>query len=68
MGCEPYFVELDLEFIRETDEAIFVTDSVREVWLPKSVCCLPHDFEHAVNGDVVTIQVAEFMAIEKELI
>jgi len=66
-GSVSPLVEIDVEYITETDDAIMVTDSVREVWIPKSFLI---DFwhENLKNGDCITIEIPEWMAQEKELI
>lgn len=59
-------VELDLEVIAETDEAIMVRDGDgTQAWLPKSQIQQPEGYE---NCQCQTIEVPEWLAIKEGLV
>lgn len=56
-------VDLDLNLITETKEAILVSDGKREAWLPKSQI----EYEPDGKGSVM-VTLPEWMAVQKELV
>lgn len=57
-------LELSCQKKYETEKAILVLNlKDKEVWIPKSQIEVDHE-----TGDVVDIQIPEWLAIEKELI
>ena len=58
-------VEVEGAVSRKTDEAMLFTDGVREVWLPLSQLSYDHTVE---AGDLVVLEMPEWLAYEKRLI
>lgn len=60
------YEELNVEFIHETEEAVLIDDDNNKIWLPKSQL---NEFDEDIHekGDYITIKVAEWLAIQKEL-
>jgi len=58
-------VEIHGTIIHETEESILLTDGDSEVWLPLSL--IEYDYNCGV-GDMVVIEVPEWMAIDKNLV
>lgn len=56
-------VDLDLNLITETKEAILVSDGKREAWLPK----MQVDYEPDGKGGVV-VTLPTWMAVQKDLV
>lgn len=61
-----YIYEFPLEFVRETERAICVTDGDSQFWLPKSQ--LESEWDGAEVGEIVEVAIPEWLAIEKEMI
>lgn len=58
--------DIDVEILRETNMAIFVSNGDMEAWIPKSqIIDSDENFE---IGTSITITIPEWLAIEKELI
>lgn len=57
-------VDLSLNLITETKEAILVSDGKREAWLPKSQI----EYEVGKDGIDVTVTLPAWMATQKELV
>ena len=58
--------EISCELITETDSAILIDDGGTRIWLPKSqITGLRGD---ETRGDVLEIQIPEWLAIAKDLI
>ena len=57
-------VEVDVKILLETKEALLVFDGDNEVWLPKSQ--IEYDFFE--KGKEITIEIPEWIAIEKGLV
>jgi len=56
----------DLTFVRSTDAAILVRDpDESEIWLPQSQIEWPEDVD---RGDILTVTMPEWLAIDKGLI
>jgi hypothetical protein len=62
-------VDVDsLEIIHETESAFLLDDGYEEVWIPKSQIHNIQDFAHVEIGDVVNIEIPEWLAEDKGLI
>jgi len=58
-------VEIDCEIIHRTDNAVLIEIGTDEYWLPKSkISCV----EGVENFELTTIEVEEWLAIEKGLV
>jgi hypothetical protein len=66
------FVEVTIEFIKQTNLAVLVTDQDVETWIPKSQIRDEHDylidFTDNKKGDIVNIRIPEWLAMDKGLI
>lgn len=61
---EGNLVEIPCEQIGATRDALKITDGTKEVWLPKSQIT-EKEYD---DGELVTIYIPEWLAIEKELV
>lgn len=59
-------IELAVEFVRQTDAAICVTDGGEEIWLPKSQ--VTYDEDKLAKSKCFEIELPEWLAEEKGLI
>jgi hypothetical protein len=59
-------IDLDVEFVHATLQAICVTDGGKDVWIPKSV--VEYDADKAQKGKVITITLPERWALDKGLL
>lgn len=61
---DKYLVEIDVDQISGTRDAIFISNGSQEAWIPKSqITDLERD-----NGKLISIIIPEWLAIEKELV
>jgi hypothetical protein len=61
-------VEIDVELIAVTDMAVFVDEGKEDpVWIPKSQT-QNEDIDEMQIGDTFTLEIPEWLALEKELI
>ena len=65
MGNYDVFAEIVVEIKGETDMAFLVSDGDTQVWIPKSQIENPED---CILGKTSTIEIPEWLALEKELI
>jgi len=63
-------VEITVEILIQTPDAVFVSDGNREEWIPKSLITNPewNDWEEIEAGNTIAIQIPEWVAVEKELV
>lgn len=59
------YIDFDVEVLHETDQAVWVSDGINEVWIPKSQ--ISDELEYLTNG-LVRILIPEWLAKEKGLI
>jgi hypothetical protein len=60
-------VEIEAEYIHETDLALLINDGDQEVWLPKSQ--IKYDYVQGSDSLLeIIVTMPEWLAIEKELI
>lgn len=62
-----YRIELEGYIAWETEQAILFDDGTVQAWLPKSMIESEDDIS-AGNDDLVTIEIPEWLAEEKELV
>ena len=60
-------IEMSVTFKRETDLAVLINDGDKDIWLPKSQLG-SYEFCDTGPGEVIDIEVAEWLAKEKGLI
>lgn len=60
-------IEIDIQILRETDKAIFVSDGDNESWIPKSQIECEEDIENKI-GKILTINIPEWLAFDSDLI
>lgn len=53
-------INLELDLLHQTDEALLVTDGDNEWWVPKSLC--------EYDEDIKWLTMPEWMALEKGMI
>ena len=58
-------IELSLDLVKMSNEALLVSDGDNEAWLPKSL--IEYD-EEPDRGDSIDIKLPEWLAIEKGFI
>lgn len=63
-GMDRNYIEISGQKKAETDRAILFFDGKKEAWIPKSQI----ESEEDEGKGIVTIIIAEWMAIEKELV
>ena len=59
-------VELEVEFVGETDLAIWVSDGDRRVSLPKSR--IKYDADQTPDGQLITVEIQAWLAEQKGLV
>lgn len=63
------YVELDLEFLHQTDDAVLIQEEKREIWIPKSVCEDPPNFVDNIDRNTsISISVKYWFAEKEGLI
>ncbi|RJX19014.1 MAG: hypothetical protein C4575_09570 [Desulforudis sp.] len=62
-------VEIDVEIIWETSDAVWVTDGFTRAWLPKSQIKLPDDVNEAAiePGQTLTVELPAWLAEDRGL-
>ena len=58
----------DVEFLYHTDKAVLFLVDGKDIWIPKSMCEVDPDPDTCDRHDLVTVTLAEPLAIEKGLI
>ncbi len=59
-------VDLEVEYLHQTEGAILIKDADNEIWLPKSI--VEADTDGLRRGDTLTITLPERWAMDKGLI
>ena len=59
------YIELDLEVVHMTAEAVFLSDGIDEDWVPKSLINDNWDLGWDDVGKTKTLELEEWIAIEK---
>lgn len=62
-------IELDLEFLHQTDDALLIQEGKRTIWIPKSVCKdVPLAIDSVDKHSNITIRVQHWFAQKEGLI
>lgn len=61
-------VEIEVTFIKCTSAAVLIEYDESEIWLPRSQLEFHGNFDHCQRGELVEIELPEWLAYEKDLI
>ena len=62
------YIELDLEIIAMTRDAVLFSDSTQEQWVPRSTILDGNDLEYDQIGETLTVEIQEWMAVDRGLV
>ena len=67
-SAEPVYIELDLEVLHMTADAVYLSDGVNEDWVPKSLIKDGDELQYEDVGKTMTLEVIEWKAMDLEFI